>query len=230
MPNEKVNRRGFLGSAAVGPQRVAGRLRSCHRRIRQAAKFSFRPMTSPTACRDFCCASDDLAPEYNEADITTHFRANGTYDPPDKDYRALARNNFVDWRLVVDGLVDTPLKLSLDRPARPAVADSDYPSRLRRGLELHRQMDRHAALRSADACGCEATGEICGFLLRRLDGWLCRRRLERCVRSTRPKIRSTPDQAAARSTGCSAAIAIKRALLRKPRSCRCSASADHSRL
>ncbi|HWG03782.1 MAG TPA: molybdopterin-binding protein [Beijerinckiaceae bacterium] len=61
----------------------------------------------------FLLRSNDLAPEYTEADITQHFRPNGTNDPPDKGYKALARNNFVDWRLVVDGLVDNPLKLSL---------------------------------------------------------------------------------------------------------------------
>jgi DMSO/TMAO reductase YedYZ molybdopterin-dependent catalytic subunit len=54
-----------------------------------------------------------LAPEYAEADISPWFKPNGTEDPPDKAYKALAKRRFVDYRLEVDGLVETPLKLSL---------------------------------------------------------------------------------------------------------------------
>ena len=54
-----------------------------------------------------------LAAEYAEADISPWFKPNGTEDPPDKDYKALAKRNFADYRLEVGGLVETPLKLSL---------------------------------------------------------------------------------------------------------------------
>src|SRR5262249_49396762 len=40
-----------------------------------------------------------LAREYSEADISRDFKANGTDDPDDEDYQALARNKFADWRL-----------------------------------------------------------------------------------------------------------------------------------
>ncbi len=64
---------------------------------------------------------DALAPEYSEADISPDFRANGTIDPEDADYRALAANQFADWRLQVGGLVEKPLTLSLaDLKAMPA--------------------------------------------------------------------------------------------------------------
>ncbi len=56
---------------------------------------------------------DALAPEYSESDIAAEFRANGSTSPSDAAYRALAKNNFADWRLEVGGLVGTPLKLSL---------------------------------------------------------------------------------------------------------------------
>ncbi len=49
-----------------------------------------------------------LAPEYTEADISTDFRANGTTDPGDDKYKALAKNNFAAYRLKVGGLVETP--------------------------------------------------------------------------------------------------------------------------
>jgi DMSO/TMAO reductase YedYZ molybdopterin-dependent catalytic subunit len=54
-----------------------------------------------------------LAPEFTEADLSPDFRANGTTDPQDDAYLDLVDNNFADWRLKVDGLVETPAQLSL---------------------------------------------------------------------------------------------------------------------
>ena len=50
---------------------------------------------------------------YTEADISPHFKSNGTHDPSDPEYQALARNDFADWRLELGGLVDHPTRLSL---------------------------------------------------------------------------------------------------------------------
>ena len=49
----------------------------------------------------------------SEADISRDFRANGSTDPDDPTYIAHAKNGFVDWKLVVGGLVEKPLELSL---------------------------------------------------------------------------------------------------------------------
>jgi DMSO/TMAO reductase YedYZ molybdopterin-dependent catalytic subunit len=57
--------------------------------------------------------AQDLAREYSEADISAEFRPNGTTDPEDERYRALASNNFIDYRLEVGGLVEQPMKFSL---------------------------------------------------------------------------------------------------------------------
>lgn len=54
-----------------------------------------------------------LAPEYRESDIAPDFRANGTLDPATDEYAAHAANGFANWTLVVRGLVDHPLSLSL---------------------------------------------------------------------------------------------------------------------
>jgi DMSO/TMAO reductase YedYZ molybdopterin-dependent catalytic subunit len=63
----------------------------------------------------------DLAPEFTEADIAPAFKANGSTDPVDRFYRKLVENQFADWKLVVDGLVETPLALSLaDLRAMPS--------------------------------------------------------------------------------------------------------------
>jgi DMSO/TMAO reductase YedYZ molybdopterin-dependent catalytic subunit len=62
-----------------------------------------------------------LAPEYSEADISTDFRANGTTDPADDAYKALAKNNFAAYRLKVGGLVEAPAQFSLaDLRAMPS--------------------------------------------------------------------------------------------------------------
>ena len=54
-----------------------------------------------------------LAPEYAPADISSYFKPNGTSDPADKDYKALVKAKFKTFHLAVDGLVETPLRLSL---------------------------------------------------------------------------------------------------------------------
>lgn len=64
---------------------------------------------------------DALAPTYTRADISPDFRPNGSVDPAASDYVALKADGFRDYRLVLDGLVERPLSLSLaDLRARPA--------------------------------------------------------------------------------------------------------------
>jgi len=61
-----------------------------------------------------------LAPTYDRADISPDFRPNGSIDPQASDYLALKAGGFSDYRLVVDGLVERPLSLSLtELHARP---------------------------------------------------------------------------------------------------------------
>ena len=54
-----------------------------------------------------------MAQEFSEADLSPYFRSNGTDNPDDPHYQALARSGFADWRLRVDGLVERPAQLSL---------------------------------------------------------------------------------------------------------------------
>jgi DMSO/TMAO reductase YedYZ molybdopterin-dependent catalytic subunit len=54
-----------------------------------------------------------LAPEYSEAEISPWFKPNGSTDPADKSYKAMAKKNFADWKLEIGGLVDNPAKFSL---------------------------------------------------------------------------------------------------------------------
>jgi DMSO/TMAO reductase YedYZ molybdopterin-dependent catalytic subunit len=70
-----------------------------------------------------------LAPEYTEADLSPVFKANGTVDPDDDDYQDMAAKHFADWRLEVTGLVERPLRLSLEdlraMPARTQITRHD---------------------------------------------------------------------------------------------------------
>lgn len=70
-----------------------------------------------------------LAREYTEADLTPSFPSNGTNEPNNPDYRALARNGFADWRLEVGGLVRWPSSFSLtelrELPSRTQITRHD---------------------------------------------------------------------------------------------------------
>lgn len=66
--------------------------------------------------------------EFTEADISKHFKSNGTHHPDNPEYLVLSLNNFADWRLQVGGLVENPVKLSLAQI---------------RKLSAHTQITRH---------------------------------------------------------------------------------------
>ncbi|MER0238097.1 molybdopterin-dependent oxidoreductase [Fulvimarina sp. MAC8] len=73
--------------------------------------------------------SDSLAREYSESEIRQPMRPNGSTSPGGEDYIRLADGRFADYRLVVSGLVDKPLVLSLDEirnmPARTQITRHD---------------------------------------------------------------------------------------------------------
>jgi DMSO/TMAO reductase YedYZ molybdopterin-dependent catalytic subunit len=70
-----------------------------------------------------------MAQEFTEADLSPTFRSNGTDDPDDPAYRALAANQFVDWSLRVDGLVNRPSNFTLAQlralPSRTQITRHD---------------------------------------------------------------------------------------------------------
>jgi DMSO/TMAO reductase YedYZ molybdopterin-dependent catalytic subunit len=72
-----------------------------------------------------------LAREYDAADISPMFRANGSQDPSSlpPEYPELARSGFAGWRLEVGGLVTTPARFSLADlrvlPARTQITRHD---------------------------------------------------------------------------------------------------------
>lgn len=70
-----------------------------------------------------------MAQEFTEADLSPHFRSNGTSMPADARYQELAKSGFADWALQIDGLVEQPVKLSLARirqmPSRTQITRHD---------------------------------------------------------------------------------------------------------
>jgi DMSO/TMAO reductase YedYZ molybdopterin-dependent catalytic subunit len=54
-----------------------------------------------------------MAQEFTEADLSPSFRGNGNTNPDSAAYQAHAKAQFIDWTLTVDGLVETPSKLSI---------------------------------------------------------------------------------------------------------------------
>ena len=67
--------------------------------------------------------------EFPEADISPDFKANGSTDPDDPAYQALAANGFADWRLKVGGLVE--------RPASNSRSPTSAPCRRARQITRH---------------------------------------------------------------------------------------------
>jgi DMSO/TMAO reductase YedYZ molybdopterin-dependent catalytic subunit/thiosulfate reductase cytochrome b subunit len=82
--------------------------------------------------------------QFSPADISPVFRVNG-YPPETPEYDALAKDGFRDWRLEVNGLVEQPLRISLD----------DI-----RSLERKSQITRHHCIQ-----GWSAIGEWAGLPL-----------------------------------------------------------------
>jgi DMSO/TMAO reductase YedYZ molybdopterin-dependent catalytic subunit len=72
-----------------------------------------RALLSTEKLNDAVIGTHGMAREYKDADIDRDFRVNGLDTPSDAAYTGLARGDFHDYRLVVDGLVERPQKLSL---------------------------------------------------------------------------------------------------------------------
>jgi DMSO/TMAO reductase YedYZ molybdopterin-dependent catalytic subunit len=70
-----------------------------------------------------------MAQEFTAADLSPTFRSNGTDVPDNPAYAALAQNQFTDWQLKVDGLVEKPGEYSLAKlrelPSRTQITRHD---------------------------------------------------------------------------------------------------------
>jgi DMSO/TMAO reductase YedYZ molybdopterin-dependent catalytic subunit len=110
---QRIERRRFLGRAVGGAGTLL--LGGCDKLSRSA--WFTRMLDSAEGLNQRIQAAITPAGakgrEYTEQDLSRHFKSNGTSDPADAEYQALARNRFADYRLELGGLVDHPMHLSL---------------------------------------------------------------------------------------------------------------------
>jgi DMSO/TMAO reductase YedYZ molybdopterin-dependent catalytic subunit len=74
-------------------------------------------------------SGDQLAPEFTQADIQQDMRANGSTEVDTDDYLELLDNNFSNYQLEVTGLVERPMRFTLDAlrglPSRTQITRHD---------------------------------------------------------------------------------------------------------
>lgn len=114
MPSQRNGRRRFLlrALAAGGTLLLSGCDRLSHsawftRMLDSAEKLTF-------GAQRLLLPRKAMAQEFTEADLSPDFRSNGTNNPANPLYQALAANRFADYRLQVGGLVAQPRAYSLD--------------------------------------------------------------------------------------------------------------------
>jgi DMSO/TMAO reductase YedYZ molybdopterin-dependent catalytic subunit len=116
-----VSRRAVLGTLASGL--VVG----CGRLDETAPANAVLQLTDRLTLRAhrLLLAQRPLVRELSAADISAIFPTNGTAMPKGDHYQRLMENEFKDWKLRVDGLVERPLALSLEEiramPARTQI-------------------------------------------------------------------------------------------------------------
>ncbi len=124
-----MNRRRWLTGAAAGA--LGAMLTACNRLTANAGVQQTLARAEGLTRRAQRLVVDRkaLAQEFAAAEISRDFRANGSISPGDPDYRALVESGFADWRLVIDGLVERPMALSLaqlrSQPARTQITRHD---------------------------------------------------------------------------------------------------------
>jgi DMSO/TMAO reductase YedYZ molybdopterin-dependent catalytic subunit len=121
MKRTEISRRRFVARALAAA--AAPLLAGCERLSESAwfPKLLSAGERASNAVSHLVTSRASMAQEFTEADLSPTFRSNGTADPDSAEYHALAANAFADYRLVVDGLVERPVSLSLaDLRALPA--------------------------------------------------------------------------------------------------------------
>ena len=125
MTTPRLTRRGMLAAAAALP------LAACDRFSQTpAARNAFDVVNDLTyRVQRLLLGANRLAPEFSRSDISANFKANGSIDPQGDDYKKLAAEKFMNWRLEIGGLVEHPLKIGLAElrtmPARTQITRHD---------------------------------------------------------------------------------------------------------
>jgi DMSO/TMAO reductase YedYZ molybdopterin-dependent catalytic subunit len=125
----ELSRRRFL--ARAGAMLAALPLAACQRLSQSEwfPKVLGAGETASSAALRLVAGRKAMAQEFSAADLSPTFRSNGTAEPASDAYRVLAAGGFAQYRLVVDGLVEQPMQLSLDElralPSRTQITRHD---------------------------------------------------------------------------------------------------------
>src|SRR5664279_395923 len=97
----KLNRRGFMTGAASAAGALF--LAACDQ-LDKASQGGFRKVLSSAeeltrTTQRFFLSPASMAKEFTEAELSPKFRANGSTNPDDPGYQAMAANGFADWKL-----------------------------------------------------------------------------------------------------------------------------------
>jgi DMSO/TMAO reductase YedYZ molybdopterin-dependent catalytic subunit len=124
-----ANRRGWLKGAGAS---LAGLALAACDRLNQNPGFARALASAEDVTRHAQRLVTDrkaLAREFPASQISRDFKANGTMRPGTPEYAGHMATGFADWRVVVDGLVERPLSLSLAElralPARTQITRHD---------------------------------------------------------------------------------------------------------
>jgi len=95
---------GAAVSVALATRRYPGEIKSIHD-ITDALNYGLH---------DLMLSGQPRVREFTRNDLVLDFPTSGVTAPRDERYQSMRENNFADYRLLVDGLVDNPMSLSLD--------------------------------------------------------------------------------------------------------------------
>jgi hypothetical protein len=145
-----IDRRKFIAGAAGAAALLGGCDRLAQSDTTKNVLASAETLTSDV--QHLISPEQVLAPEYTKADLSRYFKPNGTADPDNDDYQEMAAKGFVDWTLE-RGPGRAAGEIFARGVARAAATDANYPARLRRGLELHWEVEGRVTWRVALARG-----------------------------------------------------------------------------
>lgn len=123
-----VSRRRLIGAGVLGAGGLV--LSGCDRlNANPAFKDLLRQAEGLHMRSHRLVGADALAREYAPSEMSPVFRANGNREVADPDYQRHFASGFAQWALVVDGLVERPLRLPLaalqDLPQREQITRHD---------------------------------------------------------------------------------------------------------
>jgi DMSO/TMAO reductase YedYZ molybdopterin-dependent catalytic subunit len=147
---EQISRRRLIAAMGAGAGGLL--LAGCDRITRSAGfqRVQHKAQDLTMSAQRLVIDRTALAREFDAADMSPIFRTNGNIMPASPAYQAQVAAAFAGWRLSVDGLVNRPLSLPLDRIRR---------------LPARTQITRHDCVEGWSAIG-KWTGVPLGLLLR----------------------------------------------------------------